>query len=353
MITRALVTLTDNSDLLFFVYDPAKGGFIYVNTRFLELFGMQAGESHPASLLAMVHPDDQTYVRERFSNVTDGPVELECRFVKGSDERTLRINARLIIENGRKIITGHAEDITAFVSYNKTLAEHGSKKNAILNILTHDLAGPIGSIGNYCELIRRDLPGEGGQRLRAQIESIQKISKRCTQLIRDFIDQEFLESAGVQLVKRRIDLAGKLSIAADEYQAMEDEMKVRVTYRATNTPVYVALDEDKFMQAIQNLISNALKFTPEGGTITLDVKEDEERDVIVSIADTGIGIPEKFHATLFDKFSEARRKGLHGEHSTGLGMAIVKTIVEWHGGKVWFVSEENKGTTFYIRIPKD
>jgi len=102
---------------------------------------------------------------------------------------------------------------------------------------------------------------------------------------------------------------------------------------------------------INNLISNALKFTPDGGNIDLFVKENKE-DIIISITDNGIGIPAKYHTTLFDKFSKARRPGLKGEPSTGLGMSIIKTIIEWHGGQIWFDSEENKGTTFYIRLPR-
>ncbi len=105
------------------------------------------------------------------------------------------------------------------------------------------------------------------------------------------------------------------------------------------------------MQVINNLISNALKFTPEGGSITVNVEE-SDRSVLISVADTGIGIPKKYHATLFDKFSQARRTGLKGQHSTGLGMSIIKTIVDWHQGKIWFNSEENKGTTFYVELPK-
>jgi two-component system sensor histidine kinase VicK len=71
------------------------------------------------------------------------------------------------------------------------------------------------------------------------------------------------------------------------------------------------------------------------------------------VADTGIGVPAELQPVLFDKFSKARRPGLRGEESTGLGMSIIKTLVTWHGGKIWFSSEENKGTTFYIELPKE
>ena len=109
------------------------------------------------------------------------------------------------------------------------------------------------------------------------------------------------------------------------------------------------IDETKFIQAINNLISNSIKFTPDGGTITLNLSV-EENKLRIEVADTGIGIPEKFHEKLFDKFNLAGRTGLKGENSVGLGMSIIKTIVEWHEGKIWFKSEENKGTSFFIEL---
>lgn len=105
------------------------------------------------------------------------------------------------------------------------------------------------------------------------------------------------------------------------------------------------------MQVINNLLSNAVKFTKDGGKINVAV-EDQIQSVLIKIADNGIGIPKQFHNTLFEKFSTARRPGLKGEQSTGLGMSIIKIIVEWHEGKIWFESEEQKGSVFFIELPK-
>ncbi len=104
---------------------------------------------------------------------------------------------------------------------------------------------------------------------------------------------------------------------------------------------------------ITNLISNSIKFTHDDGVITVRVEDKEERGtVLISVADNGIGIPNKYHTSLFDKFIRARRPGLRQEASIGLGMSIIKTIVEWHKGKIWFESKENEGTTFYVQILK-
>ncbi len=116
--------------------------------------------------------------------------------------------------------------------------------------------------------------------------------------------------------------------------------------------IYVPIDEYKFIQVINNLISNAIKFTPDGGVITVRIKPEKET-VQISVSDTGVGIPEHLQEGLFEKFTKARRPGLKGEPSVGLGMSIIKTIVEWHGGKIWFESKENKGTTFHIELPME
>lgn len=99
------------------------------------------------------------------------------------------------------------------------------------------------------------------------------------------------------------------------------------------------------------MISNAIKFASDGGEITLRIEEQEEH-VLFTVEDNGVGIPAHLQEGLFEKFPKARRPGLKGEPSTGLGMSIIKTIVEWHNGRIWFESEENKGAIFYIELPK-
>lgn len=106
------------------------------------------------------------------------------------------------------------------------------------------------------------------------------------------------------------------------------------------------------MQVITNLLSNALKFTPDSGNIRISV-EDKNDNILIKVQDNGIGIPAHLQPFLFDKFTKAGRQGIHGEPSVGLGMSIIKTIVEWHNGQIWFESTEGIGTTFYIEISKD
>jgi two-component system sensor histidine kinase VicK len=100
---------------------------------------------------------------------------------------------------------------------------------------------------------------------------------------------------------------------------------------------------------LNNLLNNALKFTPTGGTVTVGLREHKDK-VRLTVKDTGIGIPGKLHHNLFAKFNPTRRAGLHGEVTTGLGLFIAKQIVELHGGDIWLESREKEGTTFFIEL---
>lgn len=343
----------ERSNELFFVFDLLSDRFTYMNPTCMAFFDIGSIDTKSASIFSMIHPDDQRHVLSKLNTcITGGAVtDVECRVRRGYHERWLRIKPILADKDGERLMIGQAEDITFYKAKIEVLNNHNNKKNSILNILAHDLAGPIGIIGNLSTLLEREITELNNSSVNRYIGIINKITKSCIKLIRDFIDQEFVESATVKLIKSRVELIDKIRLTTEDYLAMQQELQIKFSCHSNQRAVFVDIDEDKFMQVINNLISNALKFTPEGGKIEVYIKENKS-EVLISVADTGIGIPERYHATLFDKFSEARRSGLKGERSTGLGMSIIKTIIEWHEGKIWFESHEGKGTTFFIQLPK-
>ena len=179
------------------------------------------------------------------------------------------------------------------------------------------------------------------------------MERSCTDgvnLIRDFVDNEFFASANVKLKRERTDLVAWVHTTLHEYQQAQQQLAVQFSVLASEQPVYVSLDLNKFQQVINNLLSNALKFTPDGGRITVQVERRQEQ-AVVTVSDTGIGIPLQWQSVLFDRFTQARRTGLRGEKTTGLGMSIIQTIVKLHQGQITFVSQEGQGTTFVIELP--
>jgi two-component system sensor histidine kinase VicK len=136
----------------------------------------------------------------------------------------------------------------------------------------------------------------------------------------------------------------------EDYKNSQEIIQKKFDFYYSDPVIHVSIDDMKFMQVLNNIYLNAIKFTPEQGVITTRV-EKKERTVLISIEDNGIGIPKHLQPFIFEKFTRARRQGLKGEKTTGLGLSLAKLIVEWHNGKIWFTSEENKGTTFFVEIP--
>lgn len=140
---------------------------------------------------------------------------------------------------------------------------------------------------------------------------------------------------------------GAIKEFIEEYQ--QTQKLIHKTIRYLPSTESLDLDDNKFMQVINNLLSNAIKFTPDGGERTV-VLEEKETTVLIQVKDTGIGIPGLFHATLFDKFTRARRAGLKGEPSVGLGMSIIKPL--WNGTKAifGFRARKIKALLFILRF---
>jgi two-component system sensor histidine kinase VicK len=133
------------------------------------------------------------------------------------------------------------------------------------------------------------------------------------------------------------------------FEVEAEKKEIILTFHYPQQPVYAHIDQEKFARVLENLLSNAIKFTNPGGEVTLSLKNARQR-VLLQVKDTGIGIPQAWQESIFNKFTNLNRQGTEGEVSTGLGLYIVKQIVEMHHGKIWVESEENAGTCFFIEL---
>lgn len=352
IINETLKLLCESSDRLYFLIDTNNDTLLYSNPAFRDLF-KESPVIEPSACLSYVHPEDREHFLLKYQACKFGEKikDFECRVIIDGKHRFYKISIALIDHSGEHVAGCTAEEVTDLKEYLNVLNEHNKKKNSILNIVSHDLMGPIGIIESLSSLLGNETRPVDERRVQQYVNLINRTSKKCINLIRNFINQEFLESAEVKLIKHRIELVGKISDLIEEYKGSQTDMKKNFTLQSSKNKIYVEIDEDKFFQVINNLISNALKFTSDGGTISISI-EDEDAAILISVADDGIGIPEIHHDRLFEKFNSARRSGLKGEQSIGLGMSTIKTIVDWHKGKIWFESKENAGTTFHIEIPK-
>jgi two-component system sensor histidine kinase VicK len=351
-----LFELAERHDHLVFTFHVDTKKFEYLNPVFESMWGRtRAGViRNPDMLLNTIHPEDKGYLMECYEELfEDKKKNVEFRIIlPNKKERTIRLKAHLYQQDEEQFIIGSGEDITTQKEYHDNLHKFSSKKNSILEILAHDLQGPLATIQGLSKLLAKKEEINGNRDLTQLIHLIENTANSGVHLIRDFIKQEFLETSQVSLNKVRVDLIERLRLVIEQYQHSQFNMAKNFHLEPSSEKVFIAIDADKFMQAINNLISNAIKFTHDDGVIRVGVEE-KENAVLVTVQDNGIGIPAHLQAGLFEKFTKARRPGIRGEESVGLGMCIIKTIVEWHKGEIWFKSEENKGSTFYIEVPKE
>ncbi|WP_347158973.1 PAS domain-containing sensor histidine kinase [Pontibacter chitinilyticus] len=350
--------LLDQTNKVLFSYELESRRIVSLNSAFDQIWKIP-GENvlaDSAVIFDTIHVDDKEYLAKEYAELLNGIPKRDLEFRIVLPDKVVKwicMTPQLITDrDGKQFIAGIAEDITAAKDNIGNLQKFAAKKNSILEILSHDLAGPIANIQSLSNLLSEKVEAYENADLSNLVDIIQASSKNSLQLIRDFVNQEFLESSNTSLIKRRVNLVEKVQEVIEQYKDGKQILKKDIRFNTSTKAIYTSIDQNKFMQVINNLISNSIKFTRDDGIIEVDL-QDQGNTVLVIVEDNGIGIPKKYHKELFDKFTKARREGLKGEPTIGLGMSIIKTIVEWHNGQVWFESEENQGATFYIEIPKD
>ncbi|HRG75552.1 MAG TPA: HAMP domain-containing sensor histidine kinase, partial [Leptospiraceae bacterium] len=219
-------------------------------------------------------------------------------------------------------------------------------KNAILNIVAHDLRSPIGGI---ISLIQIMLEEDDSSENRKYLELALQSGKHAINIANDIL--EMIQSSNIKNVldKETTELNDFLKNCIQFQELQAKEKSIEILFSSTVDKVFSEINRDKMMRAITNLLSNATKFTKKGGKIEVSLTL-KNKHPFITVKDSGIGIPKSKQPFLFEKFSIARRAGTRGEKSTGLGMFIVKEIIDRHAGKISFDSEENKGTSFYIEL---
>lgn len=224
-------------------------------------------------------------------------------------------------------------------------------KNEFISMVSHELRTPITAIKGFVKVV---LGREAGT-INAQQEKFLQIADhsidRLSLLISDLLDISRIESG--QLILHLGPVAAASIVEEIIHSSSHEARRRKLTVRSTIPPSFppVMADRGRLIQVFDNLIMNAMKFTPDGGTITAGAL-DKGDVVLFSVSDTGIGIDKSEHEKIFQKFYQAGSGPAHTTPGTGLGLAIVKSIVEMHGGEIWVDSEPGRGATFYFVIPR-
>lgn len=348
--------LLDRGKAVHFAYHLRQRRVAYVSQAYEKVIGSKPSHVNEelADLLDRIHPDDQRLLRKHYKAVLKDElvqdVELRLLQPSGSTQWLCLSACRELLADGEPYVSGTVVDVTTTKASTLHTQQFLTKKDATLEILSHDLAGPLALLQQLSEHVRLEVGTQATDPVRELLGLMETTCRDGINLIRDFVNNEFLESANVELNWERADLGAWLRTIIEVYQNGDQHAGMHFEFVTPPHPVYVNLDVNKFQQVINNLISNALKFTPDGGRISLRLQQ-QESQAVIEVADTGVGIPQHLQPGLFERFTKSRRPGLRGERSTGLGMSVIRTIVNWHHGRISVASTEGAGSTFTIALP--
>lgn len=240
-----------------------------------------------------------------------------------------------------------AIDVFRDISYEK---EIDKAKTEFVSLASHQLRTPLSAINWYAEMMLDEDVGKVTAEQKKYLQEIYNGNQRMINLVNALLDVSRIELGTFAIQPQKIDVAKVSQDILKDFEHMITKKKIKFKANfAKGLPIIMA--DPKLMQIIiQNLISNAVKYTPEGGKINLTIKK-VAPNIIITVKDSGFGIPKNQYNQIFKKLFRADNVRLKDTEGTGLGLYIVKSIVEQAKGKIWFESEENKGTTFYVEMP--
>jgi signal transduction histidine kinase len=266
-------------------------------------------------------------------------------------EQLQRANTRL-----EERVAARTQDLT---TANRRLAaqwarlrQANSFKSEILGTVAHDLKNPLGVILGRTEILKEMIAGAGAldQNVEAQIGNIRDAANRLTQMVDDLVADAMADALDITIRREPVDIAVLVQEVAEANRPLAARKDQTIAVVAP--PDHAAVcDSDRIREAIDNLVSNAIKYSPIGGTIDLLVAQDDG-GIVVQVRDQGAGLSPEDISRLFGRFQRLSAKPTAGETSTGLGLSIVKRIVDLHGGRVTVQSAgQGKGATFKMTLP--
>jgi signal transduction histidine kinase len=232
---------------------------------------------------------------------------------------------------------------------NRELSELNAAKNELLGMAAHDLRNPLTIIIGYTEALIDELGPVTRPSILDLLFRVEASARRMQELLDGLLDISAVEAGSLKLNRSCCDLRELVAEEARLHQPLASRYQVVLRSRSTPKRYLVEVDPSRIRQVVDNLLGNALKYTPAGGTVEVGVR-DAEGEAVVFVADTGPGLSAQDQARLFRPFSRADVAPVHGR-STGLGLAIARKLVSAHGGRIWVESAPAVGSTFAFSLP--
>lgn len=232
---------------------------------------------------------------------------------------------------------------------NKRLAELNHEKDGLLNIVAHDLKAPLSKTLGLVELV--GLSGQLNSEQQEVVEMLKRVNADAGKLVADLLSLNALEAGKDEGEKSNFDLGGTLEEVVREFSRAAAQKEITLKVQVSEKAILVHARRDHFVRVMDNLMSNALKFSPKGSFVEVGVS-DENGEAVCWVKDKGPGISSEDQAKMFRKFQRLSARPTGGEGSSGLGLSIVKTVVEHMGGRIVVDSTLGEGSTFEVRLPE-
>lgn len=252
-----------------------------------------------------------------------------------------------------------ADRIVTFRDITKELAEEHEQAEFI-STASHEMRTPVASIEGYLGLALNPQTATIDERARKYLDAAHSASQHLGRLFKDLLDVTKFDDSRAKAHMIPVDATEAVSYIANEQAEAMQEKKIRYTLggegkftdkKTLSQKIYMAVDYDFLREIVNNLVGNAIKYTPEGGEIKVAVRGDADK-VIISVADNGIGIPSEDLGHIFQKFYRVDNRQTREIGGTGLGLYLVKQRAEAMGGRVWVESDFGHGSTFYVSLPR-
>jgi PAS domain S-box-containing protein len=357
-----LVTLVENSTDFIGICDLA-GMPMFVNSAGMRMVGLDDIEhARRTPVASFFFPEDQSWImNEFFPSVLEkgnGEVEVRFRHFKTGEARWMAYKVLTLPDAaGRPVaLATVSQDVTERKRFEDTLrrvaidlSEADQRKNEFLAMLAHELRNPLAPISHAIQALR--LARGDGKSVHAATEMLERQVGQMVRLVDDLLDMSRISRGKIELRKDRIELAPIVSQAVEATRALYKSMNHELTVTLPPHPIYLDADPARLAQVVGNLLNNACKFTDNGGHVWLTVEQDRAQAVI-RVRDTGIGIAADQLPRLFEMFMQVDTSQERSREGLGIGLTLVKTLVEMQGGTVEAHSEgPGRGSEFLIRLP--
>ena len=322
-----------------------RGQIIMINDMAKRQLGVERDEALNQNILELLKIDDEYELRDL---ITQSPeLMIDSQDVNG-EYISLRVRFALVRRE-----SGFISGLVAVLHDTTEQEKEERERRLFVSNVSHELRTPLTSVKSYLEALDEGALSEpvAPDFIKVSLDE----TNRMMRMVTDLLHLSRIDNATSNLDVELINFTAFITFILnrfDKIKSQDENLKYELIRDYPITSVWIEIDTDKMTQVIDNILNNAIKYSPDGGKITVSMKTTDDQ-MILSISDQGLGIPKQDLPKIFDRFYRVDRARSRAQGGTGLGLAIAKEIIKQHNGFIWAKSEYGKGSTFTIVLPYD